>query len=123
MNDRLIHTNRRRPSQGVKLESGRNTIVFVTVCTKDRMRWLACPKAHGILRNVWQEADAWLVGRYVLMPDHLHLFASPYNLRFTIEAWCTYWKRQFSRSHQFLPPTPLYRYLSSLYVRGYTVQY
>lgn len=75
------------------------TIVFVTACAKDRARWLACDEAHRILTRVWREADAWLVGRYVLMPDHLHLFAAPRDLSFTLKRWLTYWKSQFTQSH------------------------
>jgi len=44
-------------------------------------------------------ADAWMVGRYVLMPDHLHLFCAPVDERFTIESWITFWKRSFRRLH------------------------
>ncbi len=91
--------NRHKPASGVRIDSGEPTIVFVTVCTKDRRRWLDCEEAHRQLLAVWQQADAWLVGHYVLMPDHLHLFAAPRDLRFTIEQWITFWKSQFTRSH------------------------
>ena len=49
--------------------------------------------------TTWSEATAWLVGDYLLMPDHLHLFCAPRDLHFTIEEWIGYWKRQFSRKH------------------------
>ena len=45
------------------------------------------------------EAAAWLVGRYVIMPDHLHLFAAPGELAIDFDAWGKYWKRQFSIAH------------------------
>ena len=75
------------------------TIVFVTVCTADRQPWLACDAAHLLLRKVWAEARAWLVGSYVVMPDHIHFFAAPHDLEFTIEQWLKYWKGQFRKSH------------------------
>ncbi|PYI92762.1 MAG: hypothetical protein DME97_08025 [Verrucomicrobia bacterium] len=50
-------------------------IVFVTVCTKDRKPLLANAEMHEILRESWQLAERWLVGRYVIMPDHIHCFA------------------------------------------------
>src|SRR5437870_5293667 len=53
------------------------TIVFLTVCTKDRRPWLATDETHDLLREVWIASAAWLVGRYVVMPDHVHLFARP----------------------------------------------
>ena len=102
MNRDPILPCRRQPATGVNLDLHRKTIVFVTVCTKDRRRWLATENAHELLRTVWREANAWLVGRYVLMPDHLHLFAAPFDLGFTIETWCTYWKRRFGQAHNNL---------------------
>jgi REP element-mobilizing transposase RayT len=84
----------------VRIDLGGPTIVFVTVCTKDRRPWLACEESHRLLVEVWRKADAWLTGRYVLMPDHLHLFAAPRDLRFTIERWLQYWKSQFTKAHK-----------------------
>ena len=34
------------------------------------------------------------------MPDHVHLFCGPRDLRFTVEKWVEFWKRQFSREHR-----------------------
>jgi putative transposase len=48
---------------------------------------------------VWTEATAWYVGRYVLMPDHLHLFATPGESGLSLEAWVKYWKSQFRKKH------------------------
>jgi len=57
-------------------------------------------KMQNSLVAVWrQEATAWLVGYYLLMPDHLHLFCAPRDLRFGIDAWIKFWKGQFSRRH------------------------
>jgi putative transposase len=74
------------------------TIVFVTVCTKDRRPWLATSENHTALLSVWREARAWVVGRYVLMPDHLHLFAAPGRLELPLDNWIRYWKSQFTRT-------------------------
>ncbi len=71
------YPDRRKPAEGVHIYLHQPTMVFVTVCTKDRARWLACEEAHRLLAEVWRRAEAWLVGNYVLMPDHLHLFAAP----------------------------------------------
>ena len=48
-------------------------IVFVIVWTKDRELLLANAETQALLRDAWDAADALLVGRYVIMPDHLHL--------------------------------------------------
>lgn len=50
-----------------------------------------------MLLAAWNEAGAWTVGRYVLMPDHLHLFCSPTNTDITLDAWIRYWKSRFRR--------------------------
>jgi len=52
------------------------------------------------LRAAWQSAQAWLVGYYLLMPDHAHLFCAPFEPDFPLEKWVTFWKRQFSRLHK-----------------------
>jgi REP element-mobilizing transposase RayT len=52
-----------------------------------------------LLRFVWLEADAWLVGRYVLMPDHLHLFCSPRRPTVNLHRWVHFWKSNFTRRH------------------------
>src|SRR3954468_17508350 len=49
-------------------------IVFVTVCAKNKKPILANAEVHQLLRTTWDAADSWLVGRYMIMPDHLHLF-------------------------------------------------
>ena len=94
----VLEPGRRKPAEGVRIDLGQPTIVFVTVCTKDRVPWLACEEAHRLLVRVWCQAEAWWVGYYLLMPDHLHLFAAPRDLRFTVERWLTYWKSQFSKA-------------------------
>jgi putative transposase len=75
------------------------TVLLVTVCTRERQRWLATPECHALLRQVWMDATAWRVGPYVLMPDHLHLFAVPGEQGVDLDRWVRYWKSQFSRAH------------------------
>ena len=40
------------------------------------------------------------MGDYLLMPDHLHCFCAPRDVRFTIETWISYWKREFALRHK-----------------------
>ena len=91
--------SRRHPDHGILEIPNQSTIIFLTVCTKGRSPWLAAEEHHAILRSVWSEATAWLVGRYVLMPDHLHLFAAPGNPELPLENWVKYWKSQFSKAN------------------------
>jgi putative transposase len=90
---------RHNPAPGVHIDLGRSNIVFLTVTTLKRKPWLANSAAHQLLRQTWSEATAWLVGDYLLMPDHLHMFCAPRDLNFTIETWIAYWKREFNLKH------------------------
>ena len=91
---------RKNPATRVLIQLGRPNIVFLTVTTKGRAPWLTNSAAHQCLRETWFAATAWLVGDYLLMPDHLHLFCAPRDLEFTIEKWITFWKRDFHRRHE-----------------------
>ncbi len=94
------HIGRRRPASGVFISLGQPTIVFLTVVTKDRVRWLANDEVHQALCEAWKAADAWMVGGYILMPDHLHLFAAPVKLEFTFDAWVRYWKSYIQETEE-----------------------
>ena len=73
--------------------------MFLTVCTEKRAAWLAQVSVQDALHRIWRDpATAWLVGDYVLMPDHLHLFCAPHDLKFTIERWMAFWKDRFVRT-------------------------
>ena len=55
-----------------------HSIYFVTACTQDRKAILANAKVHDDFRKFSQAGleRGVLVGKYVLMPDHLHLFVT-----------------------------------------------
>lgn len=89
---------RAKPAQGL-YHLDRGNVVFATVCTQHRRPWLASSKVHDTLRYTWEHADAWLVGRYVILPDHVHLFASPGDGVTPIEPWIKYWKSCFAKSY------------------------
>ncbi|MFQ5414381.1 MAG: transposase [Phycisphaerae bacterium] len=94
------HPRRHHPIHGVRFPPGHRIIVFLTVCTRRRGRWLATEDCHALLVSIWRRAVAWRVGRYVILPDHLHLFAAPGELNADFDGWVTYWKSQFSKSHR-----------------------
>jgi putative transposase len=52
-------------------------IVFLTVCSKDRKPILAIADSAEAIINSWREAESRHVGRFVIMPDHIHLFCGP----------------------------------------------
>lgn len=92
-------TGRRRPVHQPPVGiNNRSTIVFLTVCTKNRRRDLATGEMHQSLVSAWQRANYWSVGRYVIMPDHIHLFCSPSTYPAEpLTPWIRYWKSIVSR--------------------------
>jgi putative transposase len=86
--------NRRRPAHHPPIERFNEPVfVLVTVCTQDRRPVLASPSVHSLCREIWQAADYWRVGRYVLMPDHLHLFCAPGRIPMPrLNQWVEFWK-------------------------------
>jgi putative transposase len=49
--------------------------------------------------NAWQQAAAWLVGRYVVMPNHIHLFCAPNGIDApSLERWMRFWKSVATRA-------------------------
>ena len=96
MPDALPH--RRRPTHLPPWEwHNQSAIVLLTVCTVRRRPLLAKPDVAALLVDVWRRADTWQVGRYVLMPDHLHVFCAPASPDSpTLVAWVKYWKARAS---------------------------
>jgi REP element-mobilizing transposase RayT len=91
------YPQRRHLAHGVKCDHDLRPIVFVTICTRQRAKLLANATAHELLINAWSEASAWLVGRYVLMPDHAHFFATVSDESLSLDAWIRYWKSQLTK--------------------------
>jgi putative transposase len=56
-------------------------LIFITFCTDKRRPLLATPSLHESFRAfcVKSQTHQNSVGRYVIMPDHLHLFVQLYS--------------------------------------------
>jgi hypothetical protein len=52
---------------------------------------------HRIFQIVLSDATAWLMGRYVIMPDHIHFFAADVDSEIPYENWVTYIKSQMTK--------------------------
>jgi putative transposase len=77
-----------------------NPVYFITACTAGRRPLLTCQESFDCLQNIWTESTGiygWFVGRFVLMPDHLHLFASPLPEAKSRAQWLKLWKSVSSR--------------------------
>jgi len=59
----------------------------------------AKPDIVALLLDCWRKANHWLVGRYVIMPDHLHLFCAPAKLPVTpLKQWVRFWRAEATRA-------------------------
>jgi len=72
-------------------------IYYLTVCVHKRRPLLTRPAAADVLVEQWhraRELHQWVVGRYVVMPDHVHFFASPAGDEAKpLSGFMNYWKR------------------------------
>jgi putative transposase len=93
------HVGRTTPAKGARLSLAGPNVFWLTVCTDGRQGWLTQAVVKEILETIWsQEATAWLVGDYLLMPDHVHCFCAPRDPGVTIEQWLGFWKSLCSKS-------------------------
>ncbi len=77
----------------------RPVIVFVTSSTVKRRNLIASPLSHQAILAAWTTAPTWLVGRYVILPDHLHLFCAPNGIDApSLERWMRFWKSLTTRN-------------------------
>jgi REP element-mobilizing transposase RayT len=92
------YPNRHRPTHPAPVERfNEPVIVQVNVCTKDRQQLLACEAGHRLCRDAWQAADFWRVGRYTIMPDHIHLFCAPGRVpTSSLRQWVEFWKSRIA---------------------------
>jgi putative transposase len=75
-----------------------STIIFLTVCTKNRRKILARHEVHELLLTCWSGADSGIVGRYVIMPEHIHLFCSPADrFQTPLSKWIFRWRAAVTR--------------------------
>lgn len=90
---------RRRPVHPPVVQSWDSPpIIFVTLCTRGRRPILARTEVLAVLQAVWSDSNDWLVGRFVVMPDHIHLFCGPARLDpLPVGNWVRYWKSLATR--------------------------
>ncbi len=85
-------------------------IVFLTVCSKDRKPILANDKIHALIREAWKVADEWMVGRYVILPNHIHLFCAPGTFPpLALTRWVNFWKSHVARRWPHRTDAPVWQ--------------
>ena len=93
--------NRKHPAHGILDIDGQPTIIFDTVCTKFRKPWLANLDVVSILHDIWaNDATAWAMGKYMILPNHIHFFAAATENVIPYENWVRYWKSRFTKRHR-----------------------
>ena len=115
---------RRHPSHNsvMTFHDNRSILLFVTIVTEKRMpvlvdvdaqqrvppgederegRAAARPRtAVDCILAAWADAADWLVGRYIIMPDHIHFFCAPASYPSSnFHRWMAYWKFLATREY------------------------
>ena len=75
-----------------------SAIYFIKACSVDRRPILDCEPVHDVFRTFCLNSPqhgAW-IGRYVLMPDHLHLFLSVEEI--SLSKWVKSLKNTLSKT-------------------------
>src|SRR4051812_30510753 len=85
---------RKRPIHLLSPEThNQESIIFVTVCTHHRRPVLATDQVHELILSAWRASVNFSIGRYVLMPDHVHLFCAPAVFPAEpLPRWVSLWK-------------------------------
>jgi putative transposase len=90
--------------------ANQSTVIFMTMCVAERHPLLARPEVVALLLDCWREADHWLVGRWVAMPDHLHLFCAPAAKAATpVKTWARFWRSQVTRRWPYQNEKPIWQ--------------
>lgn len=78
----------------------RSPLYFITMCTADRRPILASTEIHVafVTFSIAAADRGVLVGRYVMMPDHLHIFAVLDDERVTLSDWIKTLKNALSKT-------------------------
>jgi putative transposase len=101
---------RRQPAHPAPLRLvNQPTVLFVTVCVAGRRRLLHSAAAHRLLVDVWGQADRWRVGRYVVMPEHVHFFCAPGDDVTPLGKWMEYWRNTITRAWPVAAEKPIWQ--------------
>lgn len=94
--DSTRHTHLRRLERVWSQEP----IYFLTTCTDNRAKILADEMVASILVDEWEASrtrHGWSIGRYVIMPDHVHFFCCPSQAAKQLCDFMRAWKQWTSK--------------------------
>jgi REP element-mobilizing transposase RayT len=107
----MLFDSRKHPSRQPTVSVGNlSVIVLITVCTHQRRRILAQNEIHHLIIEAWKQSPEWTVGRYVILPDHVHLFAAENEFQgYPLSQWVQKWKAQVSRRWPSAKQEPIWQ--------------
>jgi putative transposase len=87
-------------------------VIFITTCTYNRKQILASVDTASILLEELRESlsrHGWLIGRYVIMPDHVHFLCAEGSERAKplsrfMQSWKQWTSKRISRLMMISPP-------------------
>lgn len=98
------------PHLPVREFPNQSVILYVTCTTRQRRPLLARAEIHDLLCAVWRQADHWLVGRYIIMPDHIHFFCAPWQIPTTpLKRWMEFWRAEMTRYWPWPAEKPIWQ--------------
>ena len=107
----LHKPHRNRPAHFPTVAVGfKSIIIFLTVCTRQRKPLLANDETARLIVESWQAGDFWRVGRYVIMPDHMHLFCAPNTFPpQPLKKWIAHWRNHVTRAWPHRAQVPIWQ--------------
>jgi REP element-mobilizing transposase RayT len=89
----------------------KNPVYFLTTCTHKRLPLLTNTGVSDLIIDSWHASpkiNGWFIGRYVVMPDHVHFFAQSGREAKSLPSFMRDWKRwiagEIQRVHPVTPP-------------------
>lgn len=87
------------PHLAPKEFQNQSIIQFISCNVARRRPLLTNAAVHSLLLCAWKKADHWLIGRYVIMPDPIHLFCAPRCVPVTpLKRWMEFWRADVTRN-------------------------
>ena len=90
----------RRPPRLTRIYRANEPVWFVTFCTHHRKKWLASGPVHTAFVQFAERAIRDFnvaVGRYIIMPDHVHLFVCG-DPQFVLATWIGALKQNLAKA-------------------------
>jgi REP element-mobilizing transposase RayT len=98
------------PHLPVRDRVNQSIIQYVTLSVARRRSLLSRRDAAAVILAAWAKASSWRVGRYVIMPDHLHLFSAPATMPAEpLKAWLLFWRAEVSRHWPRVAEKPIWQ--------------